>query len=208
MDQLPQELFHGFGIFQHRLLLGIVGGPAAFPVRAGHGGAQLTTAEGLALHRIPGGSRQLLVLGGKLGDAGLLLLSAGMEPVIQRQQAAQLRPEGLVHRRGIGAFRNGHRQGLAVQRLQPGQGLLKLRLVKFVSHVVERAYGRDALAQGHLLLEGVPLPNHVQQLLRTGGSSGPAGQLVIPRLKGIHIRTGIENIGKLPILVHQISPSC
>ena len=108
MDQLPQELFHGFGIFQHRLLLGIVGGPAAFPIRAGHGGAQLTAAEGLALHRISGGSRQLLVLGGKLGDAGLLLLSAGMESVIQRQQAAQLRPEGLVHRRGIGAFRNGH----------------------------------------------------------------------------------------------------
>ena len=71
MDQLPQDVLQLSGVFQRRLLLGLVGGPAARPVGAGQCKAQLTAAEGLALDLIPGGGRQLLVLGRQPGDAGL-----------------------------------------------------------------------------------------------------------------------------------------
>ena len=206
VDQVPQQLLQGFGVFQRRLLLGLVGGPAALPVGAGQRKAQLTAAEGLALDLIPGGGRQLLVLGRQPGDAGLQLLAAGVEPLIQRQQAAQLGAEGPVHRRSVGALRNGHGQGLGIQRLQPGQGLLQLPLVKFVGDVVEGPDGGNALAQAHLLLQGVPLPDHVQQVLRAGGSPGPAGQGIVPGLKGLHVRAGIGNIRKFPILVHSVTP--
>ena len=141
-------------------------------------------------------------MGRQLGDAGLQLLSAGAEPVLQRQQGAQLRPEGLVHRRGKGTFRNGRCQRLAVQRFQPGQGLLIFLLIEGVGHIVKGADGDDALAQSHLLLEGVPLPNHLQQLLRTVSGSGPALQVVIAGLKGLGIGTGIGDIGKHPIRLH------
>lgn len=206
VDQVPQQLLQGFGVFQRRLLLGLVGGPAALPVGAGQCKAQLTAAEQLPLDRVPGGGRQLLVLGRQPGDAGLQLLAAGVEPLIQRQQAAQLGAEGPVHRRSVGALRNGHGQGLGIQRLQPGQGLLQLPLVKFVGDVVEGPDGGNALAQGHLLLQGVPLPDHVQQVLRAGGSPGPAGQGIVPGLKGLHVRAGIGNIRKFPILVHSVTP--
>ncbi|OLA49570.1 MAG: hypothetical protein BHW42_05650 [Oscillibacter sp. CAG:241_62_21] len=71
MDQLPQDVLQLSGVFQRRLLLGVIGGPAALPVGAGQCKAQLTAAEGLALDLIPGGGRQLLVLGRQPGDAGL-----------------------------------------------------------------------------------------------------------------------------------------
>ena len=145
-------------------------------------------------------------MGRQPGDAGLQLLATGVEPLIQRQQAAQLGAEGPVHRRSVGTLRNGHGQGLGIQRLQPGQGLLQLPLVKFVGDVVEGPDGGNALAQGHLLLQGVPLPDHVQQVLRAGGGPGPAGQGIVPGLKGLHVRAGIGNIRKFPILVHSVTP--
>ena len=137
-----------------------------------------------------------------MADAGLQLLSAGAEPVLQRQQGAQLGAEGRIYRRRMGAFRNGRCQRLAVQQLQPGQGLLIFLLIEGVGHIVKGADGDDALAQSHLLLEGVPLPDHLQQLLRAGGGSGPAGQVVIAGLKGLGVGTGIGDIGKFPIRLH------
>ena len=207
MDQLPQDVLQLSGVFQHRLLLGVIGGLAARPVPAGQSGPQLSAAEQLPLDRVPGGGRQLLVLGRQPGDAGLQLLAAGVEPLIQHQQAAQLGAEGLVQSRGIGTFGNGGGQGLAVQAaLQPGQGLLQLRLVKFVGDVVEGPDGGNALAQAHLLLQGVPLADDLHQLLRALGLPGPAGQGVVPGLKGLHVRAGIGNIRKFPILVHSVTP--
>ena len=130
-----------------------------------------------------------------------------MEPLIQRQQAAQLGAEGPVHRRSVGALRNGGGQGLAVQAaLQPGQGLLQLPLVKFVGDVVEGPDGGNALAQGHLLLQGVPLADDLHQLLRALGLPGPAGQGIVPGLKGLHVGTVIGDIRKFPILVHSVTP--
>ena len=205
MDQLPQQFFHRRAVFHGGLLLGIVGGPAAFPVGAGQRKAQLAAAESLALHLILGGGHQLLVLGGELGDAGLQLLAAGVEPLIQRQQTAQLGAEGLIHRRSIGTLRNGHGQGLGIQRLQPGQGLLQLPLVKFIGDIVEGTDVGDALAESYLLLEGIPLPNHLQQILRILGVLSPLGQGIIPGLKGLYIGAGIGKTGKFPVVVHDQS---
>ena len=207
MDQLPQDVLQLSGVFQHRLLLGVIGGLAARPVPAGQSGPQLSAAEQLPMDRIFGGGRQLLIQGRQLGDAGLQVPAPGVNLVVQGQQAAQLGAEGLVQSCGIGTFGNGGGQGLAVQAaLQPGQGILQLRLVKFVGDVVEGPDEGHRLAQGHLLLQGVPLPDHVQQVLRAGGLPGPAGQGVIPGLEGLHIGTVIGNIGKFPILVHSVTP--
>ena len=60
--------------------------------------------------------------------------------------------------------------------------------------------------RAYLLLQGVPLPDHVQQVLRAGGSPGPAGQGVIPGLEGLHIGTVIGDIGKFPVFVHSVTP--
>ena len=130
-----------------------------------------------------------------------------MEPVVQRRQAAQLGAEGFVHRLGIGTLHDGLGQGLAVQGLQPGQGLLELRLVEGVRHVVKGADGGNALAEAHLLLKGVPVPDYLQKLLRTGGVPGPAGQGVIPGLERLHVRAGVGDIGKFPVLVHSVFSS-
>ena len=207
VDQVPQKLLQGVHLGQHRLLLRLKGRLAAVPVRADLGCAQLAAAEGLALDLILSGSRDLLILGRELGDPGLELLPAGVEPVVQRQQAAQLGAEGFVHRLGIGALHDGLGQGLAVQGLQPGQGLLELRLVEGVRHVVKGADGGNALAEAHLLLKGVPVPDHLQKFLRTGGVPGPAGQGVIPGLECLHVRAGVGDIGKFPVLIHSVSSS-
>ena len=185
--------------------LGVIGGLAALPVGAGQRKAQLAAAESLALHLILGGGHQLLVLGGELGDAGLQLLAAGVEPLVQRQQAAQLGAEGLIHRRSVGTLCYGHGQRLRIQRLQSGQGLLQLPLIKLVSDIVEGPDEGDALAESYLLLEGIPLPHHLQQLLRTLGVLGPLGQGVIPGLKGLYIGAGIGKIGKFPVVIHDQS---
>ena len=205
MDQLPQELFHHGAVFHGGLLLGVISGLAALPVGAGQRKAQLAAAESLALHLILGGGHQLLVLGGEPGDAGLQLLAAGVEPLVQRQQAAQLGAEGLVHRRSVGTLCYGHGQRLRIQRLQSGQGLLQLPLVKFIGDIVEGPDGGDALAEGYLLLEGIPLPHHLQQLLRTLGVLSPLGQGIIPGLKGLYIGAGIGKTGKFPVVVHDQS---
>lgn len=47
MDQLPQDVLQLSGVFQHRLLLGVIGGLAARPVPAGQSGPQLSAAEQL-----------------------------------------------------------------------------------------------------------------------------------------------------------------
>lgn len=65
----------------------------------------------------------------------------------------------LVDRRSVGAFRDRKGKRLAVQRLQTGQGLGKLRLIKLVGDVVEGTDGDEAVAQGYLLTESVKLPN-------------------------------------------------
>ena len=81
-DQVPQKLLQGVRLGQHRLPLRLKGRLAAVPVRADLGGAQLAAAEGLALDLILGGSRDLLIPGRELGDPGLELLPAGVEPVV------------------------------------------------------------------------------------------------------------------------------
>ena len=60
----------------------------------------------------------------------------------------------LVDRRSVGAFRDRKGKRLAVQRLQTGQGLGKLRLIKLVGDVVEGTDGDEAVAQGYLLCDG------------------------------------------------------
>ena len=66
-DQLAQELLHRLRVFQHRFLLCLIGGAAALPVKARHGGAKLSAAEHLALHLVLCGGGELLILRGKLG---------------------------------------------------------------------------------------------------------------------------------------------
>ena len=61
-------------------------------------------------------------------------------------------------------------------------------------------------AVGEMLLQGVPLADDLHQLLRALGLPGPAGQGVVPGLKGLHVRAGIGNIRKFPILVHSVTP--
>ena len=144
-------------------------------------------------------------MGGEPGDAGLQLLAAGVEPLVQRQQAAQLGAEGLIHRRSVGTLCYGHGQRLRIQRLQSGHGLLQLPLIKLVSDIVEGPDEGDALAEGYLLLEGIPLPNHLQQILRILGVLSPLGQGVVPGLKGLYIGAGIGKIGKFPVVIHDQS---
>ena len=88
MDQLPQDVLQLSGVFQRRLLLGVIGGLAARPVPAGQSGPQLSAAEQLPMDRIFGGGRQLLIQGRQLGDAGLQVPAPGVNPVVQGQQAA------------------------------------------------------------------------------------------------------------------------
>ena len=89
--------------------------------------------------------------------------------------------------------------------LQPGQGLLQLPLVKFIGDIVEGTDVGDALAESYLLLEGIPLPNHLQQILRILGVLSPLGQGIIPGLKGLYIGAGIGKSGKFPVVVHDQS---
>ena len=161
---------------------------------------------------IPGADQvpQKLLQGVRLGQHRLPLRLKGRlaaVPVRADLGGAQLGAEGFVHRLGIGTLHDGLGQGLAVQGLQPGQGLLELRLVEGVRHVVEGTDGGNALAEAHLLLKGVPVPDHLQKLLRTGGVPGPAGQSVIPGLERLHVRAGVGDLGKFPVLVHSVSSS-
>lgn len=72
---------------------------------------------------------------------------------------------------------------------------------------MEGTDGGNALAEAHLLLKGVPVPDYPQKLLRTGGVPGPAGQSVIPGLERLHVRAGVGDLGKFPVLVHSVSSS-
>ena len=62
------------------------------------------------------------------------------------------------------------------------------------------------LSEGHLLLERVPRPDHVQQVPGAGSVFGPAGQRIVPGLERLHIRAGIGNVGEFPIFVHGSTP--
>lgn len=81
----------------------------------------------------------------------------------------------------------------------------QLPLVKFIGDIVEGPDGGDALAESYLLLEGIPLPNHLQQILRILGVLSPLGQGIIPGLKGLYIGAGIGKSGKFPVVVHDQS---
>ena len=78
-------------------------------------------------------------------------------------------------------------------------------VVKFIGDIVEGPDGGDALAESYLLLEGIPLPNHLQQILRILGVLSPLGQGIIPGLKGLYIGAGIGKSGKFPVVVHDQS---